>query len=329
MPNGVEAGAAWPKGAKCHGDLPYRWVKAPGEMVKGERKKMKNVKMFGKSIPLIAIVLVGLLTIGASAALLTYYVSITATATVSQSVVFDDDSTSATDVFDIIAGSTECSPYTLKNRAEVDAQVFLQTSYSPDGVGITTSYYTPIDYEYSATINNVEVEVADDGEWLTWTYTYADEPTHTPKMTVAIDYPNGFSITTFDDGSHDGWYYAPDVGVEVKFAEYIGGTYEDWVETSAIDSVLTVSIKKSALGCVESFLWHGYANYDGSQVWINSGETGSGYEVPQFVATLLEPLTAPFWVSAESKMGFLVCYEFDVALIPNTYTITTLVVPSP
>jgi len=59
--------------------------------------------------------------------------------------------------------------------------------------------------------NTVDVAVEDTGDgWLQWTYTYPVSPTHLPKMTVAIDYPNGFCITTSDDGSHDGWYYAAD-----------------------------------------------------------------------------------------------------------------------
>jgi len=121
--------------------------------------------------------------------------------------------------------------------------------------------------------NSVDVVVEDtlDG-WLQWTYTYSDSPTHTPKMTVAIDYPTGFCITTFDDGSHDGWYYAPDGGSAVRFADYSGGAHEDWAETTAAGNVLTVKIQKSVLGL--TFMWHGYANVDGAQVWIEINTSG-------------------------------------------------------
>jgi len=121
--------------------------------------------------------------------------------------------------------------------------------------------------------HSVDVVVEDTGDgWLQWTYTYSDSPTHLPKMTVAIDYPSGFCITTFDDGSHDGWYYAPDVGTAVQFAEYSGGTYLDWAATSAVGNVLTVRIQKSELGL--TFMWHGYANVDGAQVWIEMNTSG-------------------------------------------------------
>jgi len=135
-------------------------------------------------------------------------------------------------------------------------------TWGPSGVATPGDPYT------------VDVTVADTGDgWLQWTYTYSESPTHTPKMTVAINYPNGFAITTFDDGSHTGWYYAPDPDEEstrVWFADYSGGTYNNWTKTTASGNVLTVKIKKSALG--HTFKWHGYANVDGQQVWIETDE---------------------------------------------------------
>lgn len=142
------------------------------------------------------------------------------------------------------------------------------------GLSLTMSVPVAAAYSYSETWgtspNTVDVVVEDTGDgWLQWTYTYPESPTHTPKMTVAINYPNGFAITTFDDGEHDGWYYAPDPDEEstrVRFADYSGGIYNNWAITTASDNVLTVKIKKSALG--RTFMWHGYANVNGQQVWI-------------------------------------------------------------
>jgi len=130
-------------------------------------------------------------------------------------------------------------------------------TWGPSGIATPGDPYT------------VDVTVADTGDgWLQWTYTYSESPTHTPKMTVAINYPHGFAITTFDDGAHDGWYYAPDSGEEpTRFADYSGGTSSNWA-TTASGNVLTVKIKKSALG--HTFKWHGYANVDGQQVWIET-----------------------------------------------------------
>jgi len=130
----------------------------------------------------------------------------------------------------------------------------------------------PYSETWGVSPNTVDVAIVDTGDWLQWTYTYSDSPTHTPKMTVAIDYPNGFCITTFDNGSYDGWYYAPDGGTVVRFADYAGGSYEDWVVTTAVGNVLTVKIKKSELGRSPA-MWHGYANVDGLPVWIEIDES--------------------------------------------------------
>ena len=156
-------------------------------------------------------------------------------------------------------------------------------------------------------LNTVDVVVEDTGDgFLQWTYTYPDSPTHTPKMTVAIDYPNGFCITTFDDGSHDGWYYAPDGGSEVWFADYSGGAYGGWAETTASANELTVKIQKSVLGL--SFLFHGYANVNGNQVWIETDayqpvgeitidadlDVGLNANVDEIVAINVYPTTIDF-----------------------------------
>ncbi len=194
-----------------------------------------------------------------------------------------------------------------------------RTNCSPDCDGITTSYLQEVGYTYSANIAGVLVDVTDEGEWLQWTYTYSATPTHTPKMTVEINYPNGFAVTTFDDGTHDGWYYYDTVISETKFAEYVGGNYSDFVETTASGNVLTVKIKKSALGT--EFEWHGYANLDGSQVWINSGETGTGYSVPIFEVDTFSVLTSPFTMGISSDLSFVIKNEFNTT--PGTYTVTT------
>ena len=179
----------------------------------------------------------------------------------------------------------------------------VEEGVGPGCGGITTSYWEAFNYGYDATIANVQVDITDDGEWLQWTYTYAASPTHTPKMTVAIDYSTGFAITTFDDGSHDGWYYAIDGGATTRLGNYSGIT-KDWVETTASGNVLTVRIKKSVLN--DTFKWHGYANYNGLGVWINDQESGTGYEVNQFIVTIREELVNPVTVPAESSLDFVI-----------------------
>jgi hypothetical protein len=147
-------------------------------------------------------------------------------------------------------------------------------------------------------------------------------------MTVAINYPNGYAITTFDDGSHNGWYYAPDGGAEVRFADYSGGTYEDWVKTNASGSILTVSIKESKLP--DSFHWHGYGNYNGSQVWIGGavycGSSPTYGNLPINV-TIRQPLTSPVTLQPAQELSFWIVNSFQINLVPDNYNITTTVVP--
>ena len=238
----------------------------------------KKYLIFG--IPILCIALVS--------AVLTYYAFFSVNVNVNQPIsVTGNDQEVYCD-----AGDTCClgQGITVSNTGDNEKTV---TVVNNDIEGIGVSYWIPKDYTYSHNIAEVQVDVTDEGEWLKWTYTYADNPTHTPKMTVAINYPDGFAITTFDDGSHDGWYYAPDGKAEVRLGDYAGVT-TDWVETTANGNVLTVEILKSKL--CNTFKWHGFANYNGAQVWINAGQTGVGYGEPPFVATLNEvtnPITVP------------------------------------
>jgi len=301
----------------------------------------KKVNLFGKKISVFVIALLAVVLV--SAALIPYFGRITGMATVSQGLLVDGKSmpesgqiTETWEPFTSLEEKTFVNAHNLDNQATVDAVLNLDRACSAttgDGCDdITTSYWkdSATDYAYSKTIGDVVVTVVDtqDG-WLEWTYVYATSPTHTPKMTVAIDYPNGFAITTFDDGSHDGWYYAPDPDVEasrVKFGDYAGASHNGWVETTAVGNVLTVRIKKSALS--NEFKWHGYANYNGQQVWINDQETGIGYEVNQFEVTIREALNNPFTVLAGNQLDFVIVNEFPKMLVPATYTITTTVNPA-
>jgi len=144
----------------------------------------------------------------------------------------------------------------------------------------------------------VDVTVADTGDgWLQWTYTYSENPTHTPKMTVAINYPSGFSITTFDSDP-TGWWYAPDGGTPVELGSSVAAS---WADAGGTDNVRWVKIKKSTL--YGTFMWHGYANVDGAAVWI-AIDTNVDPWVPIATVTL-EPNT-------------------DVGLTAETPTITAI-----
>ena len=290
-------------------------------------------RAFRATIAILAIVLASTLV---SAYLLPYFGQVQTTANVEQAVVISEDGITwnsyDTPVTHTIpepapGGETFCYEQWIWNRASILVDVTFETNIYE---GITTTYYKQVEtpYSYSKNIAGLSVTVEDTGDWLLWTYTYAAAPTHTPKMTVSINYPNGFAITTFDDG-HDGWYYAPDVGSEVYLGVYSGydGTTSgyEWVQTTAVGNVLTVKILKSELG--DSFHWHGYGNLDGTGIWINAGETGSGYGTPPFEVTLKswQPLTSPFTMQSDEKLLFRICYAFDLHIGPGSYVLTTTI----
>jgi hypothetical protein len=108
----------------------------------------KSVKIFGKVVPIW--LLVSLLTVGiGSAAVLTYYGTITASATVQQSILLDgkDVNTGSLSIADQISesapgGEEFCAIHVLKNQMSVSGKVKLDTSYNPtlQGSEITTTY---------------------------------------------------------------------------------------------------------------------------------------------------------------------------------------------
>jgi len=151
---------------------------------------MKHVKMFGKSVPLIAIVLVGLLTIGGvSAVLLDYYGFIRGTVDVKQSVIVDGNEDFRIPIVEtfgnvVVGGDTVCRPHTLLNRAGIPASVSFGTTITPAVDGITVKYLEPVDYSYEETIQvdlrgtgfaPLELIVEDDGTWVTWTFDFPKE----------------------------------------------------------------------------------------------------------------------------------------------------------
>ena len=309
---------------------------------------MRNFKLFGRSVPAIAI---ALLLIGglASAALLTYYGMITATVDVQQSILLDGKAWPDSQVTDTISeaapgGETFCFEHTLKNQMSVEGTVDFTDDcltdiegYEHNCSGITKTYYEDVAYSYEHTISRVVIKVEDLGNgWMKWTYTGDTTTRPEPKMTVAINYPNGFAITTFDDGSHSGWYYAPDVGSVVQFnTSYDSGSYEGWVETGRVvnndgSKALWVEIKKSALK--PSFVWHGYANFYNAQVWINPTSTTSGdgstWVAGEIDATIANTITSPLTIASRTTLPFEICYSFAENIYPGKYTITTGIVPA-
>ncbi|GAI14449.1 unnamed protein product, partial [marine sediment metagenome] len=141
------------------------------------------MKMFGKTIPVLAIVAIVASAGLVSAALLSYYGKITMTADVKQSVLVDgqDYTWEITDVIPVDApgGETFCFLHTLKNQASVPATVSFETIYEPvleDGE-ITATYFKPLGYSQSVTAGDqvVKITVEDGDCHVTWTIDFPIE----------------------------------------------------------------------------------------------------------------------------------------------------------
>jgi len=277
---------------------------------------------------LIASLAIALLVGVVSAATISYFGQVQMTATVKQAIRLDgqDYTPPITETVTVAGGESFCRYHYLTSQTSVPVELQFVTEGS-DLNGITVTYLKSAGCSYNQYWKDLHVTVEDTGDgWLQWTYTYAASPTHTPKMSVCINYPHGFAITTFDDGTHDGWYYAPDPDSEatrVRLGDYAGVT-TDWVKTTASSNVLTVAIKKTSLP--GTFAWHGYANYNGIGVWI---EIDASWTPTGYIALCGDPITSPFTLDPGERLDFYICYKFAENIAGGTYDINTKVKPYP
>jgi len=289
---------------------------------------MKHVKMFGKSIPLIAIVLACILTIGGvSATLLTYYNSIGGLVHVQQAVLVDDEGIGTPIVEEfgsVTGGDIVCTTHTLENLAVIPAPVSFEPIGNDDG--ITVKYLKPVEVSYSETWvgdggESVLVTITETPNWLTWLYTAVETPTAGElKMTLEID-SRDFLVTTFDDGSHPGWWYMADGEEPIPQAEW-PSYISDVIEVGGTSDSLFVSIKKSVFCCDTEIVWHGYANFHLQQNWIEL-DKGTTPWAPTGNVELAEDITTSGVTLAPGELfEFVICYHFPLP-VAGDYTITT------
>jgi len=174
-------------------------------------------------------------TLIASGALLSYYGKVTTTATVSQSVLLDgnDYSVPLAYEFDVIGGCCKWSCHDLENTGGEDAPISFDTQYSPDGVGITTKYYTPTHYSFQTTVGTQPVEITvTDGEChITWTIDFPGEAPYDDPITEGNGHwAVGLVIATDGDGNGPSFQIHNNDGTD---ATYPWGTwlYSPWGPT--------------------------------------------------------------------------------------------------
>ena len=317
-------------------------------------------KVFGIPIVLAGILLITM--IGATAALLSYYGTITAESTVQQAVTFDDDTVEKKYSFDgnIVAGASFEDEFILKNHAEIPAQVELVTTGVP-AQGIEYGFYKPVIYDYTESIDiagadDLVVTVEEDGDWVVWNFTYNGLPSNDGNINAPVVIGSGDDIlyqihnndggcgdydfgtwlySEYDNGWHTGGAGCGDTNIPVTDASL------DWIEASGdrhgndpgFDGILQVKIHKDELG--KEFKWASRPNVGSgwSGVPTQYFATPSAYNWGDSNTTnfheaiLAEEITGPFWLSPEETFEMFSVFDFSIALTPGTYNINTEIVP--
>jgi len=313
--------------------------------------------MFGKSVPLLAIVVISLLAIGASAGILTYYGRVGGDVTVLQSVLVDGKGWQVpiVETFEVIGGDTVCTTHTLLNRASIPAPVGFETLGLVDGIAVrylkSANYKETVATVPVAGTHQVDVTVEDTGEWIQWTFDFLKHCVGDPvgdgafRASVTISFGgvtpdihihnNDGTCAAYDWGTwlyspyEDGWHTGdPAYNTLVEGISWIEALGETEYTQNA-DGILIVKIHKTHLG--ESFYWGVYVATTGG--FSNPAYSMSAYpdgfdwsSTPALEeATILDEITGVTLEPGE-LIDFLICYTFPLD-IAGPYTITTEVQP--
>ena len=317
-----------------------------------ENLRSKRVTVLGKSIPAmtIALLLIGGL---ASAALLTYYGTITATVNVQQSILLDSLAWPASQVTDIISeaapgGETFCFEHYLTNQMSVAGTVNFEGSCSGmdknqnylNCDGITKTYYNSFGIKSFDLTGDVHGTVTkeDLSESIKWTITITDTSGH---------YGVGLVIGDANKPSYQVWFREYEQPYGWYYQTYTNDGWCGWggsvvaLPTEGITAtgdqtgqVFTITIPKSKLGGIgSSFHWAVQARttligkYPAGWDWcdyINQGNINNW----AWESTIGNLLTPPVTLQSGETKDFYICYSFAQNIWPGTYTITTGIVPA-
>ena len=327
---------------------------------------MKKMKTFFKASP-IAMVVAGLMVAGvASAALLTVYVTMTGTADVQQSVVFENGDNGDTEkTYTIgdslaVAGNTYTQDYNLLNRSVTTAPIKFVTKYnmpSRDGywrdseAGIDTSYWSTVVLENKDTSNWQPITT--DGIQGTLTYKLVGPKFDYEFEASGLTPGESYSLIYYADkqnrfvnfgGDNPGALIATAVA-DAASGDYVGGNIsiegsenlamnlphaDDWNGTS--EANYCISKNEGGTGdmynlCRGAKIWLvPSGDYDGEKVSWIS--KGSYlYETDLITYSDSDKGGETLWLG-EGKLNFFVKNILDLALVPGEYKVKTEIVPA-
>ena len=286
---------------------------------------MKKINLFGKSVSVLAIMVIAFAGLGSATLLLTYG-TITGTVTIDQSVLVNGK--------DVNSGSLDLvdngGVYTLLNNANVSVTVKLTTQQSGYGSsngiieGITTSYYGVVELttkdvvfgsspwttnsdasatvHYSLSGNTFTYEITEHAGFDLSGYTliyYKDNSDRfsNPALAIKVSDLTG-SIPLMTDGNVDEYNYCSGGNTDEDYTHCHGAKM--WlVPTTDINPDNTLNWGNSDVFLFETDLMAYSMNTDGE---ITLPANGGG-------------------------VNFVIVNDFNLALYPGTYTITTNIVP--
>ena len=329
----------------------------------GSHSKGRRGKVSRKMMAITAIV-IGCFVITASGALLSHYGKIQTTANISQSVLIDgnDYATPVTHEFSIVAGCTEVFKHKIENRACVEAPIDITTLVNGyDEVEGVNIYYYIMDGWRTLHLENkdsswqpIDDDYYADFSWnpccpnLDWTLEgtfaasteyvliyYADQPDRyvnwggAPALELATFTSNADGAFSESGIQNLGaclpyetdWNIGPNADYTQLPDNYKHGKgAKIWLilasDYNGVDKVLTGWHPDSYLFETDLIA---YFDCD-----INP--------IPKYLFPYFEDeedtLGPPYVLQPGEEICLFIVYNFDVAIVPGTYTITTKVVPT-
>jgi hypothetical protein len=295
----------------------------------------KDVKIFGRTIPVFVLALIAFAGLG-SAALLVYYGSITGEVTVQQAVLVDGaawDSPTGDYEGTNVAGTTLIDDgHNLTNNAQVPATVKFNTTYSPDGAGITTTYRGVL----NLTTKNVNFGVSP------WTingnktakiwYILTNETFQWGYLASAGFNMNDYTLIYYKDNSNRFGNPASAIPVSAGIGNLPysnDGNVEDYDYCGNTYDAGTGKTGDNYVHCHGAKLWlvptADIASGTNALTWTDASNFLFETDLIAYSANNEGKLTLP---ANGGGVNFEIVNAFDMALTPGSYTITTNILPA-
>ena len=299
--------------------------------------KTHRTKKLGK-LGLVVLVLAVCISI-ASATLLTHYGEERVTVNVRQAIVFDgmEDNSPVEHEFSIFGGCTRCIKEKIKNRGCIDGIVDFETTYCPDGDGITTTIYEVPIFTTLALNNKDSSWVEIDGDGIEGTLVFETvNPTFDYTFdAIGLAAETDYCLIYYADpwtGSNPGALigtFTSDVGgaIAVVGSIDLGMNLPQPPDDNYLDGAKIWLVLASDYDEVANEMtgWNpdDYLFEHELVAYSDCNEMVECWLAPLLGTPIVDDLTVP----ANSYVQLIFCYEFAINIAPDVYVISTLAIP--